>query len=212
MIRVCLADDQTLIRSGLRALLALFDGIEVVAEAEDGAQAIDAVLAFRPDVLLLDVRMPKLNGVQVIRALAARGALPATLLLTTFEDDAALVGGVRAGARGFLLKGVSAETLVEGIRAVAAGERFLYAPLNACNQTATDASWRDDAFEAPEALTTRERDVLKLLTSGISNSQIAAALNLGEGTVRNHVSSILSKLGVADRTKAVLVALHKQLV
>lgn len=213
MIRVCLADDQALIRSGLRALLALFDGIEVVAEAEDGTQTIDAVLASRPDVLLLDVRMPKYNGVQVIGALTARGALPPTLLLTTFEDDAALVGGVRAGARGFLLKGVSAETLVEAIRAVAAGERFLYAPLSAAaKETMGDASWRDEAFDTPESLTTRERDVLKLLTAGISNSQIAAALNLGEGTVRNHVSNILSKLGVADRTKAVLVALQKQLV
>ncbi len=213
MIRVCLADDQALIRSGLRALLALFDGIEVVAEAEDGAKAIDAVLSSKPDVLLLDVRMPKYNGVQVISALAARGALPPTLLLTTFEDDAALVGGVRAGARGFLLKGVSAETLVEGIRAVAAGERFLYAPLGAGSAPpVADATWREEAFETPEALTTRERDVLKLLTSGISNAQIASALNLGEGTVRNHVSNILSKLGVADRTKAVLVALRRQLV
>jgi DNA-binding NarL/FixJ family response regulator len=213
LIRVCLADDQALIRSGLRALLALFDGIEVVAEAANGAEAIDAVLASRPDVLLLDVRMPKYNGVQVITALAARDALPPTLLLTTFEDDAALVGGVRAGARGFLLKGVSAETLVEGIRTVAAGERFLYAPLGAGTaRPAADASWREEAFEAPDALTARERDVLKLMTSGISNAQIATALNLGDGTVRNHVSNILSKLGVADRTKAVLVALHKQLV
>ncbi|WP_129791377.1 response regulator transcription factor [Sphingosinicella sp. CPCC 101087] len=213
MIRVCLADDQALIRSGLRALLGLFEGIEVVAEASDGAETVDAVLSTTPDVLLLDVRMPRLNGVQVINALAARDALPPTLLLTTFEDDAALVGGVRAGARGFLLKGVSAETLVEGIRTVASGGRFLYAPLSSgAIQPMADASWRDDAFEMPEALTARERDVLKLLTSGISNSQIAAALNLGEGTVRNHVSNIFSKLGVADRTKAVLVALHKQLV
>jgi DNA-binding NarL/FixJ family response regulator len=213
MIRVCLADDQTLIRSGLRALLALFEGIEVVAEAADGAEAIDAVLSSSPDVLLLDVRMPRLNGVQVINALAARDALPPTLLLTTFEDDVALVGGVRAGARGFLLKGVSAETLIDGIRTVASGGRFLYAPLSSgAIQPMADASWRDDAFETPEALTARERDVLMLLTSGISNSQIATALNLGEGTVRNHVSNILSKLGVADRTKAVLVALRKQLV
>ena len=201
--RLRLADDQVLIRSGLRALLALFDGIEVVAEAEDGAQAIDAVLATRPDVLLLDVRMPKFNGVQVVGALAARNALPPTLWPTTFEDDAALVGGVRAGAlSGFSLKGVSAEMLVEGIRTVAAGERFLYAPLSAGTLTTSDAPWREDAFDTPEALTARERDVLKLLTSGISNSQIAAALQLGEGTVRNHVSNILSKLGVADRTKA----------
>jgi len=213
MIRVCLADDQALMRSGLRALLALFEGIEVIAEAEDGEAAIDAVLRCKPDVLLLDVRMPKLHGVQVVSALAARGALPPTLLLTTFEDDAALVGGIRAGARGFLLKGVTAETLVEAIRAVAAGGTFLYAPLaTGPVQPATGTGWRQDVFDTPEALTSRERDVLKLLTSGISNPQIAAALNLGEGTVRNHVSNIFSKLGVTDRTKAVLIALQNHLV
>ncbi|KQZ69549.1 LuxR family transcriptional regulator [Sphingopyxis sp. Root214] len=213
MIRICLADDQALIRSGLRALLALFEGIEVVAEAEDGEAAIDAVLRCKPDVLLLDVRMPKLHGVQVVHALAARGALPPTLLLTTFEDDAALVGGIRAGARGFLLKGVTAETLVEAIRAVAAGGSFLYASLAAePAPSGVQAEWRQDVFETPDRLTSRERDVLKLLTSGISNPQIAAALNLGEGTVRNHVSSIFSKLGVTDRTKAVLIAMQKQLV
>jgi DNA-binding NarL/FixJ family response regulator len=213
MIRVCLADDQALIRSGLRALLALFEGIEVVAEAEDGEAAIDAVLDCKPDVLLLDVRMPKLHGVQVVNALAARGALPPTLLLTTFEDDAALVGGIRAGARGFLLKGVTAETLVEAIRAVAAGGSFLYASLaTGPAPPEAQAAWRQDVFETPDRLTSRERDVLKLLTSGISNPQIAAALNLGEGTVRNHVSSIFSKLGVTDRTKAVLIAMQKQLV
>lgn len=211
MIRVCLADDQALIRSGIRALLGLFDGIEVVAEAEDGEATVAAVLADPPDVLLLDVRMPRMNGVEVVQALAARGALPPTLLLTTFEDDAALVAGVRAGARGFLLKGVTAETLVEAIRTVAAGRAWLYAPL-AQSRPPAESAWRDDAFEAPDALTPREREVLKLMTSGISNREIAAALRLGEGTVRNHVSNIFSKLGVTDRTRAVLHAIEKQLV
>lgn len=211
MIRVCLADDQALIRSGIRALLGLFEGIEVVAEAEDGEGAIAAVLADPPDVLLLDVRMPRMSGVDVVQTLAARGALPPTLLLTTFEDDAALVAGVRAGARGFLLKGVTAETLVEAIRTVAAGQAWLYAPL-AQSRPPTGSAWRDDAFEAPDALTPREREVLKLMTSGISNREIAAALRLGEGTVRNHVSNIFSKLGVTDRTRAVLHAIEKQLV
>jgi DNA-binding NarL/FixJ family response regulator len=209
--RVLLADDQALIRSGIRALLGLFEGIAVAAEAEDGRAAIAAVLADPPDVLLLDVRMPKMSGVEVVQALAARGALPPTLLLTTFEDDAALVAGVRAGARGFLLKGATAETLVEAIRAVAAGQAWLYAPL-AQPRANADAAWRDDAFEAPDALTPREREVLKLMTSGISNREIAEALRLGEGTVRNHVSNIFSKLGVTDRTRAVLHALEKQLV
>jgi DNA-binding NarL/FixJ family response regulator len=213
VIRICIADDQALVRSGFRALLGLFDGLSVVAEAEDGEAAVQAVLAEKPDVLLLDVRMPRLNGVQVILALAAREALPATLLLTTFEDDAALVAGVRAGARGYLLKGVTPEVLVEAIRTLAAGGSYLYAPLAAAaNAENRRSEWYEDAIGAPHGLTDRETDVLKLMTSGISNREIAKALKLGEGTVRNHVSSIFSKLGVNDRTKAVLYALRERLV
>lgn len=212
MIRVCLADDQALFRSGLRALLASFEGIEVVAEAEDGEAAIAAVVRHRPDVLLLDVRMPRMNGVQVISALAAQGALPPTLLLTTFEDDAALIGGIRAGARGFLLKGITPETLVEAIHTVVNGGTFMHTTLTLANAANAGADWRGQAFVTPDPLTTREREVLGLMTNGLSNIQIAEALDLGEGTVRNHVSSILSKLGVGDRTKAVLLALQQRLV
>lgn len=213
MIRVCLADDQALFRSGLRALLALFPEIEVVAEAEEGEAAVAAVLKHRPDVLLLDVRMPRLNGVQVITTLASQGALPGTLLLTTFEDDIALISGVRAGARGFLLKGVTPETLVEAVRTVANGGTFLHTTLSS-QAAAVDlhADWRTQSLATPDPLTAREREVLGLMTNGLSNTQIAEALDLGEGTVRNHVSSILSKLGVADRTKAVLLALQQRLV
>ena len=118
MIRVCLADDQALIRSGLKALLHLLGGVEVIAEAGDGEQAVEAVLASNPEVLLLDVRMPKLNGIEVVETLARQGKLPPTLLLTTFEDDNALIQGVKAGARGYLLKGASPETLMEGWREV----------------------------------------------------------------------------------------------
>jgi DNA-binding NarL/FixJ family response regulator len=213
VIRICVADDQALVRSGFRALLGLFDGLSVVAEAEDGEAAVQAVLAEKPDVLLLDVRMPKLNGIQVISALAAKEALPATLLLTTFEDDTALVAGVRAGARGYLLKGVTPEVLVDAIRAVAAGGSYLYAPLAAALHAGNlHAEWRKDAFDGPPDLTDRESDVLKLMSSGISNREIAKALRISDGTVRNHVSSILSKLGVTDRTKAVLYALREGLV
>jgi DNA-binding NarL/FixJ family response regulator len=213
VIRICIADDQALVRSGFRALLALFDGLSVVAEAEDGEAAVQAVLAEKPDVLLLDVRMPRLNGIQVIAALAAKKALPATLLLTTFEDDAALVAGVRAGARGYLLKGVTPEVLVEAIRTLAAGGSYLYAPLAAAiDAQSRHAEWHQEAIRAPHGLTDRETDVLKLMTSGISNREIAEALKIGEGTVRNHASSIFSKLGVNDRTKAVLYALRERLV
>jgi DNA-binding NarL/FixJ family response regulator len=209
LIRVCLADDQALFRSGVRALLALFEGIEVVAEAEEGEAAVAKVLESRPDVLLLDVRMPKLNGVEVLAALARESVLPPTLLLTTFEDDAALIGGIRAGARGFLLKGTTPETLVEAIRTVAAGGTFLHAALTPSTDV---AGMRVPPLSAADPLTVREREVLSLMTNGLANTQIAAALRLGEGTVRNHVSNILAKLGVTDRTKAVLVALRQRLV
>lgn len=210
MIRVCIADDQALVRSGIRALLNLFDGIDVVAEAEDGDEAIAAVDAERPDVLLLDVRMPKRNGIDVISALAKRDALPPTLLLTTFEDDAALIAGIRGGARGYLLKGVTPELLVEAIRTVAAGGSYLYASL-ASARSAGERELHGDAF-ASEQLTQREHEILKLMASGISNREIAEALTLSEGTVRNHISSIFSKLGVNDRTKAVLHAIAHRLV
>jgi DNA-binding NarL/FixJ family response regulator len=209
LIRVCLADDQALFRSGVRALLALFEGIAVVAEAEEGEAAVAKVLECRPDVLLLDVRMPRLNGVEVLAALARESALPPTLLLTTFEDDAALIGGIRAGARGFLLKGTTPETLVEAIRTVAAGGTFLHAALTPSSDV---ADMRVPPLSATDPLTVREREVLSLMTNGLANTQIAAALRLGEGTVRNHVSNILAKLGVTDRTKAVLVALRQRLV
>jgi DNA-binding NarL/FixJ family response regulator len=209
LIRVCLADDQALFRSGVRALLALFEGIAVVAEAEEGEAAVAKVLECRPDVLLLDVRMPKLNGVEVLAALARESALPPTLLLTTFEDDAALIGGIRAGARGFLLKGTTPETLVEAIRTVATGGTFLHAALTPSKDV---AGMREPPWSAADPLTVREREVLSLMTNGLANTQIAAALRLGEGTVRNHVSNILAKLGVTDRTKAVLVALRQRLV
>lgn len=213
MIRVCLADDQALFRGGLRALLALFEGIEVVAEAEEGEAAVAAVLKHRPDVLLLDVRMPRMNGVQVIATLASQSVLPPTLLLTTFEDDAALISGIRAGARGFLLKGVTPETLVEAVQVVANGGTFFHTTFTSPGAAANlNADWRGQALATPDPLTTRERDVLGLMTNGLSNMQIAEALQLGEGTVRNHVSSILSKLGVGDRTKAVLLALQQRLI
>jgi DNA-binding NarL/FixJ family response regulator len=213
VIRVCLADDQALFRSGLRALLALFEGIAVVAEADEGEAAVAKVLECRPDVLLLDVRMPRLNGVEVLAALAHESALPPTLLLTTFEDDVALISGIRAGARGFLLKGATPETLVTAIHTVAAGGTFLHATLTPSGQvTDLHAGWRPSAPAPADPLTPREREVLSLMTNGLANTQIAAALKLGEGTVRNHISSILSKLGVSDRTKAVLVALRQRLV
>jgi DNA-binding NarL/FixJ family response regulator len=213
LIRVCLVDDQALIRSGLKALLQLLGGVEVVAEAADGEAAVTTVISSNPDVLLLDVRMPKLNGVEVVEALARKGKLPATLLLTTFEDDNALIQGVKAGARGFLLKGASPETLLEAIRSVADGGTYLYAPLvSDLARSGIKESHQDDGYGVLEPLTDRELQILRLMASGIGNREIAQALDLREGTVKNHVSSIFSKLSVADRTKAVLRAIAAGLV
>ena len=210
MIRVCLVDDQELVRRGLKALLELLGGIEVAAEAADGEAALEAVASCKPDVLLLDVRMPKLNGVQVVEALASRGNLPPTLLLTTFEDDSALIQGVKAGARGYLLKGASPETLLAALRAVAAGGTYLYAPL--VSDITREGMRQSDVPDVLDALTERELEILRLMASGIGNREIATALALREGTVKNHVSSIFSKLGVTDRTKAVLRAIASGLV
>lgn len=200
-------------RGGLKALLGLLGGIEVVAEAADGEAAVAAALSVSLDVLLLDVRMPKLSGVEVIEELTRKNRLPPTLLLTTFEDDSALIHGVKAGARGYLLKGVSPETLLDAIQTVARGGTYLYAPL--VSDLARDGireAWRGDAPDGLDPLTERELEILRLMVSGIGNREIAAALALSEGTVKNHVSSIFSKLGVTDRTKAVLRAIATGLV
>jgi len=202
MIRVCVADDQALIRSGIKALLELFEGISVVAQAEDGESAIRMVRKHHPDVLLVDVRMPNGTGIDVVRTLRNENILPPTLLLTTFDDDAALIAGVKNGARGYLLKGVTPEILIDAIRTVAEGKSYLYAPVARQNQP--EAQAKEPRLND---LTTREREILRLMVSGISNREISTALSLTEGTVRNHVSNIFSKMGVNDRTRAVLQAL-----
>lgn len=214
MIRVCLADDQALMRSGLKALFRLLEDVEVVAEAGDGEAAIAVVLSSKPDVLLLDVRMPRLNGVEVIQRLAHQRCLPPTLLLTTFDDDAALVQGVRAGARGYLLKGVSPETLLEAIQTVARGGTYLYVPpvSDLTREDIRASTPPDAALSVLDTLTGRETEILRLMVSGIGNREIAAALSLSEGTVKNHVTNIFSKLAVTDRTKAVLRAIAMGLV
>lgn len=206
VIRVCLVEDQTLVREGIRSLLALAPGIEVVAEAADGAAALDAIPASHPDVVLLDVRMPNLSGIDVLRTLAARGSLPPTIVLTTFEDEELVVESLRAGARGFLLKDVSLDGLVRAIRTVVAGGTFVQ-PVDSGRARLSESVRTDfDALEKPDPLTEREREVLRLLAGGYSNREIGRALSMAEGTVKNHVSSILSKLGVRDRTRAVLMA------
>jgi DNA-binding NarL/FixJ family response regulator len=210
MIRVVLVDDQTLVRRGVRALLELAGDISIVGEAEDGVAGAAIIRRERPDVVLLDVRMPKAGGLDLLRELRASGELPPTILLTTFDDDEALLEGVKAGARGYLLKDVSLEQLTGAIRTVAAGETLIRPAVTERVLRGLEHVRRDfDALDPPDPLTRRETEILRLMAGGYSNREIAEALGTAEGTIKNHASSILSKLGVRDRTRAVLKALER---
>ena len=205
MIRVALVDDQTLMREGLRKLLELTDDIRVVGEAADGAEAIEMIPRVKPDVVLLDVRMPRRTGIEVLQTLRHGDRLPPTILLTTFDDDTALLEGIKAGARGFLLKDVSLADLTRAIQDVAAGATLMRPVvteriLRAASKVTADF----DAIDRPERLSRREIETLRMMAGGHSNRDIAEAFGTTEGTVKNHVSSILSKLGVKSRTQAVL--------
>lgn len=205
MIRVLLVDDQTLVRSGIVGLLALTPDIGVVAEAADG-EAAQALLAHGGiDVVLLDVRMPRCSGIELLR----RGlpGMPPAILLTTFDDDEALFDGMRAGARGFLLKDISLERLAEAIRHVHGGGT-MFRPVLTERTRACYERERGPGTPLTGRLTERETEILALMATGFNNAEIAAALGPSEGTVKNHVSSILAKLGVRDRLRAVLRALE----
>ena len=210
MIRIVLVDDQTLVRQGIRSLLELSGDIEIVAEASDGEEGLGAIRREKPDVVLLDVRMPRKGGIDVLRELQAGGNAAPAILLTTFDDDEVLLEGIKAGARGYLLKDVSLEQLTGAIRAVAAGETVIRPVVTERVLRGLDHIRRDfDALDPPDPLTKREVEILRLMAGGYSNREIADALGTAEGTIKNHASSILSKLGVRDRTRAVLKALER---
>jgi DNA-binding NarL/FixJ family response regulator len=209
VIRVFLVEDQTLVREGIRSLLALDPEITVAGEAADGGEAAAAIPRSGADVVLLDMRLPRMSGLEVLRALSSAGALPPTIILTTFDDDELLLEGLRAGAKGHLLKDVSLAELVRAIRDVASGGTAVH-PMAAARLVrgleSADSGY--PRLEPADPLTERELEVLRLMTGGYSNREIARALHVAEGTVKNHVSSILSKLGVRDRTRAVLQAVR----
>jgi DNA-binding NarL/FixJ family response regulator len=209
VIRVVLVDDQTLVRRGIRSLLELSGDIGIVAEAADGDEALDVIRRERPDAVLLDVRMPKRTGVEVLRELHRAGELPPTILLTTFDDDEVLLEGVKAGARGYLLKDVTLEQLTDAIRTVAGGGTLIRPAVTERVLRGLEHVRRDfESLSPPDRLTKRELEILRLMAGGYSNKEIADALGTAEGTVKNHASNILSKLGVRDRTRAVLKALE----
>jgi DNA-binding NarL/FixJ family response regulator len=207
VIRVFLVEDQALVREGIRSLLALEKEIEVVGTAADGPEAVAAIPTSGADVVLLDMRLPKLSGLDVLRRLSEAGKLPPSIILTTFDDEAIVLEGLRAGARGYLLKDVSLSELVGAIRTVAAGGTAIHPIVSERVVRGLESAKNEfPRLEPPDPLTERELEVLRLMTGGYSNREIARALGVAEGTVKNHVSSILSKLGVRDRTRAVLQA------
>jgi DNA-binding NarL/FixJ family response regulator len=206
LIRVFICDDQLLVRQGLRALLEVEPEIEIVGEAGDGVEAIERIPSLEIDVVLLDVRMPRKSGIDVLRELGAASRLPPTLILTTFDDVEPVLEGIRAGARGFLLKDVSFEQLISAIRAIASGATVFQPAITHRLVSRTRIK------PEPATLTARELEVVRLMAGGYSNSEIAHALGSAEGTVKNHVSNILAKFGVRDRTRAVLKALEAGLL
>ncbi len=213
MIRVCLVDDQTLVRQGVRSLLELCDEIEVVGEAADGRSAVELIPQLDPDVVLLDMRMPGMSGLDVLKELNQADQLPPTIILTTFDDDQMVLAGIKAGAKGYLLKDVSLDELVGGVKTVAGGGSVVRPAvtqrlLKGLEGMRTEFS----SLDRPDPLTERETEILRLMAGGYSNKEIANSLGVAEGTVKNHVSNILSKLGVRDRTRAVLKAFELGIV
>jgi len=208
-IRILLVDDQRLMREGLRTLLELEPDLQVAGEAGDGQAALDAYAALQPDVVLMDVRMPGMDGVEATRRLRAGWPAARVIILTTFDEDAIVFEGLRAGAQGYLLKDVSGEELAAAVRAVAAGGALIEPSvarrvLAEFARLAPPARPPDAGLAGP--FSDRERDILRLLAGGLSNREIAARLCLAEGTVKNHVTAILQKLGARDRTQAALRA------
>jgi two-component system, NarL family, response regulator LiaR len=219
VIRVVIADDHAVVRQGLRTLLDLQDEIEVVAEAADGEAALDAVERLAPDVVLLDVVMPRLDGIAAIRAIRERSPATRVLVLTSFGDDDKVFPAVRAGAAGYLLKDVQPQELVAAIRTVHAGDGLLAPPVAArlMERFATEAGDADGAPHgpapgAPDPLTPREREVLVQLARGRPNKVIARELGVSERTVKAHVHNILGKLGFTDRTQAAVYAVRRGLL
>jgi len=207
-VRVLLADDQRVVREGLGTLLGLLDGIELVGTAADGAEAVELARRHDPDVVLMDLRMPRVDGIEAIRRLAALGERPRAIALTTYADDASVLGALRAGARGYLTKDAGAEEIRAAVEAVARGE----AALDPSVQRHVVAALAGDEPAAPAApglpdeLTPREAEVLGLIAAGRTNAEIAAALVVSAATVKSHVNHIFAKTGVRDRAQAVVYA------
>lgn len=207
-MKIIICDDQAVVRDGLELLLSLEKDLQVVGTARDGAEAVELVSQKQPDLALMDLKMPGMNGIEATRQIRARFPNVKVLVLTTYDDDEWLFDAIRAGACGYLLKDTPREKVVEAIRGTAAGRSFVDPAVagKLLDQVASRQS--QPASLLTEKLTERETDVLRLIARGLNNPEIAGQLHLSEGTVRNHVSAILDKLGVSDRTQAAVIAIQ----
>lgn len=213
MLRVLLVDDQTLVRQGITSLLALSEEVQVVAQAEDGEQVMALVQSYRPDVILMDIRMPKINGIEAVKRLQQSDINTPVIMLTTFDDHQLVMEALQAGAKGYLLKDVSLDVLVAGIKDVAAGKTLIQPSITEkVLQGLQGLSTEFESFSEPEPLTEKEQEILRLMAAGCSNREIAIAMHKSEGTVKNQVSTILAKMGVRDRTRAVLKAIESGII
>jgi len=208
MIKVLICDDQAIIRDGLEMLLKLERDIQVVGLAQDGAQAVELAAERAPDLALMDLKMAGMNGVEATRRIRAQHPEIKVLVLTTYDDDAWLFDALRAGACGYLLKDTPREKVIEAVRGAVAGKSYLDPAVAGKLIQQVSAEQPRPAAAVAEKLTEREMDVLRLLGRGLNNTEIAAQLHLSEGTVRNHVSAIFTKLNVSDRTQAAILAIQ----
>ncbi|MFT6329589.1 MAG: DNA-binding NarL/FixJ family response regulator [Bermanella sp.] len=215
MINVLLVDDQTLVRQGINSLLGLSDSVKVVAQANDGLHAISVIQdqEVKIDIILMDIRMPNLDGIQTLLKLNELCIKIPVIMLTTFDDHESVIKAIKAGAKGYLLKDVSLETLVEAIKTVDAGKTLIQPAITERLIQGLQGIKGDfESSEIPEPLSQRETEILRLMASGCSNREMAESLFKSEGTIKNQVSSILAKLGVRDRTRAVLKAIELGLI
>lgn len=213
MIRIVVVEDETLVRQGMVELLGLNPEFAVVGEAATGEAALDVIAQARPDLVVMDIRMPGLNGPEVLRRMREQGLAMPVVLITTFDDDEAMVQGLRAGARGYLRKDISLAELTQAIHAVMAGQTVLRPAINPGGLERLRASApKFDSATLPEPLSPRETEVLRLMAAGLSNREIAGTLGTSETTVKTQASTVLSKMGVRDRTRAVLKGLELGLI
>lgn len=207
MIRVLLVDDQTLIRQGLESLLTMSDALTICGQASDGEEAINVIDSVQPDVVLMDIRMPRMDGIEATRHLRQTHPQLPILILTTFDDHELIIKAIAAGAKGYLLKDVSLETLVDAIRALVDGGTWLQPAITERIVNSLTHNTNKTAPVLIEPLTDKELAVLRLMAAGLSNQEIADSLFKSTGTIKNQVSSVMAKLGVHDRTRAVLKAI-----